>query len=256
MTLTDPIARRPVDMSESEWETRVAVAACHRLQAHYRLTDLTNGFIAGRIPDEPDFCVVTRYGHFADEVTASNLVRMSIHHTDDVLLGVDVVPAAAPLFQTLFRARPEVNGIVHAHTKATETLSSLGCRILPMSHPGLMMHARTGYVDYAYEHDEPFCATMVEAFEGNVCLLMHNHGMIALGRSPREAFYNTFTFDQACLIQLEAYQSGRQILLPDDVDIISAAYAADAEAGVDWDGSREWPGWIRMLDRTDPSYRD
>ncbi|HSH10296.1 MAG TPA: hypothetical protein VLA10_00805, partial [Ilumatobacter sp.] len=74
--------------------------------------------------------------------------------------------------------------------------------------------------------------------------------------SPREAFYNTFTFDQACLIQLEAYQSGRQILLPDDVDIISAAYAADAEAGVDWDGSREWPGWIRMLDRTDPSYRD
>lgn len=256
VTLTDRVAADRTGMSESEWQTRIAVAACHRLQSHYRLTDLTNGFIAGRIPDEPDFCVVTRYGHFADEVNASNLVRMSIDHCDDVLLGVDVVPAAVPLFQSLFRARPEVNAIVHAHTKATETLSSLGCEVLPMSHPGLMLHDRTGYVDYAYDHDPAFCDTMVRAFDGNVCLLMRNHGMIALGRSPAEAFYNTFTFDQACLIQLEAYQSGREIRLPADVDTITASYAADAAAGVDWDGSREWAGWIRLLDRTDPSYRD
>ena len=38
----------PSDISEGELETRVAVAACYRLLVHYRLSDLTNGFVAAR----------------------------------------------------------------------------------------------------------------------------------------------------------------------------------------------------------------
>ena len=49
------------DMSEGELEARVAVAACYRLLVHYRLSDLRNGFVAARIPDEPAACLVGRF---------------------------------------------------------------------------------------------------------------------------------------------------------------------------------------------------
>ena len=244
------------EMSDCEREARVSIAACYRLLAHYRLSDLNNGLIAGRVEDESDHCLVGRYGVFPEEVTASNLLKMSIHHTDGVEPGKDVVSAAVPLFQSLFRAFADVHCVIHAHTKATEVLSSLDVKLLPISHPGLIMHDKTGYVDYAYQHDAAFCEAMVDAFKGNRCLLLGNHGMITVGKTPAEAFFNTFTFDQACVIQLEACQSGQEIRLPDDVDTVSAAYAADVEAGVAWNGEQEWEGWLRMMDRKDPSYRD
>lgn len=98
------------------------------------------------------------------------------------------------------------------------------------------MHVQTGYVDYAYYHDEPFCKKVTDEFEGKKCLLLGNHGMITVGKSAAEAFFNTFTFDQACLTQLEAYQSGEQIQFSDNVDEITACYANDAKTGYGWDG--------------------
>ena len=221
MATRPAIGQLAVKNSASEHETRIAVAACARLMVHYRLTDLTNGLVAARLPDEPDFCVVNRFGQFYEEITASNLLKMSIHHTDDVELGKDVSSAAAPLFQSLFQAHSDINFIIHTHTKASEVLSTLNQKLLPISHPGLAMHSRTGYVDYAYHHDEKFCATLVSAMQDNVCLLMGNHGMMAVGQTAAEVFFNTFTFDQACLIQLEAYQSGQEIHFPANADEIS-----------------------------------
>ena len=245
----------PSDISEGELETRMAVAACYRLLVHYRLSDLTNGFVAARIPDEPDACLVGRYGDFPEEVSAGGLVRMSIYNTSKVVVGEDVAPAAVPLFQSLFQSRPDVNCVIHTHTKATEVLSSLGCELLPMSHPALMLHKRTGYVDYAFFHDDEFCRVMVEAFKGNVCLLMRNHGMMAVGHTPAAAFFNTVNLDQACAVQLAAYQSGRGICFPKDTDRISQLYVSEIETGYGSDGSLQWAGWLRMLDRKDTSYR-
>jgi ribulose-5-phosphate 4-epimerase/fuculose-1-phosphate aldolase len=255
MSTTALVANVPSDIPEGELETRVAVAACYRLLVHYRLSDITNGFVAARIPDEPDACLVGRYGDFPEEVTASGLVRMSIHNTSNVVVGEDVAPAAVPLFQSLFQSRPDVYCVIHTHTKATEVLSSLGCELLPMSHPALMLHKRTGYVDYAFYHDEDFCEVMVEAFKENVCLLMRNHGMMAIGHTPGAAFFHTFNFDQACAIQLAAYHSGREICFPRDTDKISELYVSEIKTGYGSDGSLQWEGWLRMLDRQDMSYR-
>jgi ribulose-5-phosphate 4-epimerase/fuculose-1-phosphate aldolase len=96
---------------------------------------------------------------------------------------------------------------------------------------------------------------MVEAFKGNVCLLMRNHGMMAVGHTPAAAFFNTVNLDQACAIQLAAYQSGRGICLPEDTDRISQLYVSEIETGYGSDGSLQWAGWLRMLDRKDTSYR-
>jgi hypothetical protein len=63
--------------------------------------------IAGRIPDDPDYCVVGCYRAFPEEVTASDLLKISIHDIESVTPAIDVVAAAVPLFQSLFRARSD-----------------------------------------------------------------------------------------------------------------------------------------------------
>ena len=46
------LAKGPVKgrVSDAEWQTRVDLAACYRLVAHYRMTDLIYTHISARVP--------------------------------------------------------------------------------------------------------------------------------------------------------------------------------------------------------------
>ena len=41
-------------VSDAEWQTRVDLAACYRLAAHYRMTDLIYTHISARLPGPED----------------------------------------------------------------------------------------------------------------------------------------------------------------------------------------------------------
>ena len=44
--------------SEAEWKARVDLAATFRILAHYGMSDLANGAVAARIPDQTDHYLV------------------------------------------------------------------------------------------------------------------------------------------------------------------------------------------------------
>ena len=69
----------PDGMDAAEWQTRCDTAATYRLQAKYRMTDLTGGFIGGRIAGNGHFVVKPSY-QFAEEVRASDLVKANLDH--------------------------------------------------------------------------------------------------------------------------------------------------------------------------------
>ena len=47
------LASFPVENQSAEWRERVELAACYRLLAHYKLTDLIYTHAAVRVPGEP-----------------------------------------------------------------------------------------------------------------------------------------------------------------------------------------------------------
>ena len=65
-------------VSAEEWATRVDLAACYRLVAHFGWDDLIFTHISARVPGGHDF-LINPYGLMFDEVTASNLVRVDLH---------------------------------------------------------------------------------------------------------------------------------------------------------------------------------
>ena len=65
---------------------RQDLAALYRLAHHYGWTDLTSTHISARLPDDPDNYLLNSHDLMFDEITASNLTRMSFggEAVDDV----------------------------------------------------------------------------------------------------------------------------------------------------------------------------
>ena len=64
------------ERSPTEQRLREELAACYRLIAHYRMTDLIFTHISVRIPGPEHHFLINPYGLNYDEVTASNLVKI------------------------------------------------------------------------------------------------------------------------------------------------------------------------------------
>src|SRR4051812_26196054 len=64
--------------SDEEWRLRRELAACYRLIAHFRMTDLIFTHISLRVPGPEHPFLINPYGLFFDEITASNLVKIGL----------------------------------------------------------------------------------------------------------------------------------------------------------------------------------
>jgi len=88
----------------------------------------------------------------------------------------------------IYRARPEVNAVLHAHPRFSTALACTGRTIPPFSY----MVAMGGGKDircapYALFGSDALANSTVQALEGRRACLLEHHGSIALGDSPEDA---------------------------------------------------------------------
>src|SRR5436190_10012897 len=107
--------RQPMDrtFSESEWQTRVDLAACYRLVEHYGMADMIANHISARVPDEQGAFLINAYGMLYEEITASSLIK--VDHRGEILskphfglLDYGVNKAGYVVHSAVHAARPEV----------------------------------------------------------------------------------------------------------------------------------------------------
>src|SRR4029079_7460087 len=65
-------------VSAEEWDARVNLAACYRLAAHFRLTDLIYTHISARVPGPDHHFLINAFGQLWDEIRASTLVKVTL----------------------------------------------------------------------------------------------------------------------------------------------------------------------------------
>src|SRR5436309_15207414 len=64
-------------VTATEWQARVELAACYRLVDRYGMTDLIYNHITTRIPGT-DHLLINLYGLLYKEITASSLVKIDV----------------------------------------------------------------------------------------------------------------------------------------------------------------------------------
>jgi ribulose-5-phosphate 4-epimerase/fuculose-1-phosphate aldolase len=244
-------------IDDDERHARVQVAAGYRLVAMYGMSDLTDGFVGGRIGSTRDF-VIGGYGLLPELATASILHRRSLDRPAELekFVGVDI--DAINFTQTALATRPEFNACIHAHTDFGVTFSALDIDLLPMSQFGIMFHGKLGHVDFEDTQvtSGAACAAIADRLtHGAEIVVLRNHGFLCPGRSVAQAFFNLYRIEQACRVQLRAMMSGAKIRLPPSDRLAEIRDQYWTQTNVDNDGNREWDSLLAKLDRLDPEFR-
>jgi ribulose-5-phosphate 4-epimerase/fuculose-1-phosphate aldolase len=172
----------------------------------------------------------------------------------------DVNYAGYVIHSCVHRARPDVNCVIHTHTRAGVAVSCMKEGLIPMNQEGLQFYGRVAYHDYegiaVYEGEQE---RLVKNLGRNDVMILRNHGLIATGRTVSEAFRRIYYLEIACRLQIDVMSAGRAFA-PPPAEVCAHTLkqwdegAAAIGTGKD-EHTREWPALLRMLDRKDPSWR-
>jgi ribulose-5-phosphate 4-epimerase/fuculose-1-phosphate aldolase len=244
-------------VSKEEWEVRVDLAAAYQLAAIFKWTDLIYTHFSARIPGAHDF-LVNPYGLMFDEITASTLVKVG---PDGKVLddptGLGYNEAGFVIHGCMHEARPEINCVIHTHTRAGVAVSAMKCGLLPISQHAMMVQQQVTYHDYegiALDMDE---RTRMAGDLGKTskAMILRNHGLLTLGDSVRQAFELMYYLDAACQIQIDACAGGMENVLQMSkaaADMATKQFQRESRPA----NEKDWPALLRMLDRRGIEYKN
>ena len=240
------------DISPAEWQARVDLAAVYRLVAHYGWDDVIYNHCSMRVPGEDQKFLMKRHELLWTEVTASNLVKVDMNDDLDESAGVN--RPGFTLHGGVLRGRPDVNCAVHVHTETGMALAGLRGGLRMVSQPAMRFYKSIGYHPYeGITEDFGERERIIAHLGQNRAMIMHNHGLLTVGKSAREAFVLMRYLMEAAQIQLRMEATGGALIeIPPDVCEKTAAQYEKHDSGR---GAADWPAYFRMLDRIDPSYQ-
>jgi len=242
-------------VSAEEWEARVNLAACYRFAAYFRMTDLIYTHISARVPGPEHHFLLNAFGLMWDEVTASNLVKITLDgEIVDDPTGLGFNQAGFVIHSAIHAARHDVNCVMHTHTAAGIAVSAQEQGLLPISQHAMRLTGNVGYHHYegvALNLEER--ERLVADIGSKMTLILHNHGLLSCGKSVREALDYMYYLERACQAQVAAMAGGAKLIIPSQAVAESVARSFDRPGYQERKG--EWRALIRMLDKTDPSYK-
>jgi ribulose-5-phosphate 4-epimerase/fuculose-1-phosphate aldolase len=250
-----PVASTPkINCSEAEWRMRVDLAACYRLAEQHRMAKVIWNHITARVPDDPESILVLRLGYRFDEATASNLAKMTLDGRMAFSEHGDRNNAAYVIHGGIYRARPEINCVMHSHARGCQGVSALKEGLLPLTQEAMMFYEDVAYHDYeGIAEDSSESDRLAQNLGAMNQMILRNHGVITVGKTVGEAFWRMYHLEMACGAQMDVLATGHAVTLasPECCRKVRRQYERDF-----YPGRYEWPALLRGLDRTSPDYRD
>lgn len=241
-------------VSSEEWQTRVDLAACYRMVAHYGWDDLVFTHISARVPGPEHHFLINPYGLLFEEVTASSLIKVDLQGNKVMPCDFEINPAGFVIHSAVHEAREDAKCVLHLHTTAGIAVSILQDGLLPLSQQSLFVLSSVSYHEYegvALNLDEK--TRLVADLGTTNFMILRNHGLLTCADSIADAFLFMFLLQRSCEIQLQAQASGQPLtVIPEQIlaGIQAQAKQVTRSAG----GSLAWPGILRKLDRINPGY--
>ncbi|MCW5656828.1 MAG: class II aldolase/adducin family protein [Burkholderiaceae bacterium] len=241
------------DMSDAEWKMRCDLAALYRLAAIHGWGDLLATHISARVPDARDQFLINPYGMLFEEITASSLVKVDEH--GKVLSETDYIinPAGFVIHSCIHVARPDIDCVMHLHTRDGTAVATQAGGLLPATQHALVIYDQVTYHDFegpALDPDEQ--SRLVADLGDKRIMILRNHGTLAAGRTVGEAFVLMYRIERACRMQIAA-QSGGQPLYPLPQSVIDKSIECGrtifSKSGFAGEGHREWAAMLRKLQR-------
>jgi L-fuculose-phosphate aldolase len=198
---------------------RDIVAVCQRLYQR--------GFIAGTegnvsALEGPDRLWITPSGHHKGLLQAADLLLIDLH--GQVLFGDGRPSSETPMHLALYRCRPDIRAVVHAHPPLATALTVAGYHLEPPLLPeAVVALGEVPTIPYQMPTTWQFANDVGAAMRQAEAALLENHGSVAVGASLQAAFNKMEIVERAAQILYLAKLLGRvQPLSPEAVTALQA----------------------------------
>jgi sugar (pentulose or hexulose) kinase/phosphoglycerate dehydrogenase-like enzyme/ribulose-5-phosphate 4-epimerase/fuculose-1-phosphate aldolase/putative sterol carrier protein len=190
------------------------VAAVNELYAS-QLVTATGGNVSARIPGRDEIWI-TPSQLFKGDLRPEVLVRTDLEGRS-LDAGARSPSSEWSMHCAIYRARPEVRAVVHAHAPHATILANSGLPFLPISTEAAFF-ADLPRLPFVMPGTRDLADAVVEALGAGWALLMVNHGLLVAARSLRRAADMTEIIDRSAEVILGCYAVGREPpVLPPDV---------------------------------------
>jgi L-fuculose-phosphate aldolase len=179
----------------------------------YRMTTTSGGNIS--ILDESGSVWIS-----PARVDKGNLVRSDIVcvRANGCVEGAHPPSSEFPFHQAIYRVRPDIRAVVHAHPVALVAYSI--CRAVPdtrLFHQAYSVCGKLGFASYACPGSAALGQSIANAFEqGCDSVILENHGVVVGAESLEKAFERFEAFEFVSKISIKAKMIGQIVSLSDE----------------------------------------
>ena len=249
-------SRSKHQVSPEEWQARLDLAACYRLVDTYGMTDLIYNHITARIPGTEDHLLINLYGLLYKEITASSLVKIDVEGNiiwkPETDYGIN--KSGYVIHGAIHTARPEVECVLHTHTRAGMAVSAMKCGLLPLSQTSIRFVGHIGYHDYegpAIDLDER--ERLVRDLGPHDAMIMRNHGLLTCGATVQQAFNTMYQLELSCRSQVDAMAARTELTMPGENVLAHTAHLYQPGTRRPY-GVLEWPAMLRLLEAEEEEF--
>jgi L-fuculose-phosphate aldolase len=179
----------------------------------YRMTTTSGGNLSILDPDGSIWITPSRVDK--GSLRPADVVRV---RSDGSREGLHPPSSEFPFHREIYRRRPDIRAIVHAHPGALVAFSI--CRVLPETRVQTNAYrvcGRIAYAPYACPGSQELGDRIASAFAtGAECVMLENHGVVIGGRDLAEAFQRFETLEFVAQTVIRASALGRLSILGDD----------------------------------------
>jgi L-ribulose-5-phosphate 4-epimerase len=170
--------------------------------------DLTRGHISVRVPGNPELFFMKPHSFGFDEITMQNIVICNLN--GEKVGGGGRRHSEVFIHSEIFKARPEINSVIHTHPDYAVALSATGRPVLPISQPSSVFSDGVPYYTDTMEliRSHEMGAGVAKALGSHKAVMLRNHGVAVAGKTIEESVILAIMLDNACRIQLLAEAAG------------------------------------------------
>jgi L-ribulose-5-phosphate 4-epimerase len=155
-----------------------------RLLYEKNLITPTGGNVSARVRGSPSFWI-TPSNQFKGHLNTRDLVKVTL---DGKWSSRRLKPSVeTPLHSEIYRARSDVNAIIHAHSPVTLGVALAGVEIKPLTPEGVLFVGEVPVVQFETPGTENLARAVAQTLKSHQVAVMQNHGVVAVGGSLLEA---------------------------------------------------------------------
>jgi len=189
------------------------------------LVSALGGNVSARMPGSEEIWI-TASGVFKGELNEDDLIKIDLE--GNVLEGFMRPSVEWPMHVKIYKVRPDVNAVVHAHNPVTTGLALAGIAPKPITVEAVVTLRKVPIVPFNFPGTDELAEAVGEYIQGGArALILQNHGVVAVGYNLVEAEAIVETLEEVSMTMMAALIAGAKEppLIPErDMELAKKLY--------------------------------